>query len=350
MSRNLSTALLKWYDTHQRTLPWRVPSTAIKRGVQPDVYRVWLAEVMLQQTTVATVKPYYEKFLKRWPTVEKLARAKADDVLAAWAGLGYYSRARNLHACAKMVVKAGGFPTTAADLKALPGVGEYIAAAVAAIAYGESVPVVDGNIVRVMARLHAVATPLPAARKKIDMLAAQHTPAKRNGDYIQALMDLGATICTPRAPRCPECPLRSSCAAYEKGRQESFPVKSKTKTVPHKQAVAYVITSKDGYVLLRRRPPSGLLGGMVEVPTGEWLVDGNDTKRPALPRVARWRDMGAIEHIFSHFRLRVAVRLGQIGHRAASTPPYFWVKLSTIKRQALPTVMVKILQRAETWP
>ncbi|MGE3770046.1 MAG: A/G-specific adenine glycosylase [Bdellovibrionales bacterium] len=343
---SLSAPLLKWYDANQRALPWRVPSKAIKRGVKPDPYRVWLAEIMLQQTTVASVKPYFEKFTKRWPTVEKLARAKLNDVLAVWAGLGYYSRARNLHKCAKEIMKLGGFPRTAAELRKLPGIGPYTAAAIASIAFDESAPVVDGNIIRVLSRVFTVASPLPGARKKIDALAAQETPAKRAGDYAQALMDLGATICTPRNPKCSDCPLRMQCGAYAQGKQEKYPVKAKKAAVPEKQAAAYVVVSDDGRVLLRRRAPTGLLGGMTEVPSSDWHEKAAVRGRPRLPKI-EWQPMGSINHVFSHFKLTLHVQRGRVKKAPALAAPYFWVRLSAVPKQALPTVMKKVLARAE---
>jgi len=346
MGDAVSKDLLKWYDANQRRLPWRMPSADIKKGAKPDPYRVWLAEIMLQQTTVVMVKPYFEKFVKLWPTVEKLARAKLDDVLAAWAGLGYYSRARNLHACANQVVALGGFPQTYEELLKLKGVGSYTAAAIASIAFNEPAVVVDGNVIRVMARLHAVKTPLPQARKKIDELAAEHTPQKRPGDYAQALMDLGATICTPRSPKCTQCPLNKICVAYAKGTPEAYPVKAAKKAVPQRYATAYVLTSKDGYVLLRRREEKGLLGGMAEVPSSAWHDAAEVLDKPALPR-ATWRDKGGIQHVFTHFRFDVTVRHAELAARAALPAPYFWVKVKDIGKQALPTVMKKILQRAE---
>ena len=263
-----AAVLLAWYDRHARKLPWRVGPKERARGVQPDPYRVWLSEIMLQQTTVAAVKPYFDAFIARWPDVAALATAPREEVMKTWAGLGYYARARNLHACAEAVMRdhGGRFPETAAGLKALPGIGEYTAAAVAAIAFDEPVAVVDGNIERVIARLFAIDTPLPAAKKEIRARQQEMTPQARAGDYAQAMMDLGAAICTPKRPACALCPLVEACVAHARGEEETYPVKAEKAVRPTRHGLAFVAIRADGAVLLRRRPDKGLLGGMAEVP------------------------------------------------------------------------------------
>ncbi|MBI3673627.1 MAG: A/G-specific adenine glycosylase [Rhizobiales bacterium] len=267
LERRLSRELLAWYDRHRRKLPWRA-----LRGAVADPYHVWLSEIMLQQTTVAAVKGFYAAFLAKWPTLTDLASASLDDVLRAWAGLGYYARARNLHACAKMVTAewGGRFPDTVAELGKLPGVGPYTAAAIAAIAFGRRLAAVDGNAERVIARLHAIATPLPAAKLEIRVRAQALVPETRPGDFAQGLMDLGATVCTPRRPACPNCPWAEHCAARRCGNPETFPLKRPKPALPVRRGVAFWIERADGAVLLRRRPEKGLLGGMMEVPCARW--------------------------------------------------------------------------------
>src|SRR5690606_17674522 len=281
-------------------------------GAKADPYRVWLSEVMLQQTTVKAVIPYYREFLRRWPSVEALAAAGVDEVLAAWAGLGYYSRARNLHRCARVVVArhGGRFPRSEAALRELPGIGPYTAAAVAAIAFGAPATAVDGNVERVVARLFAVAEPLPAARPELRRLARALTPARRAGDHAQALMDLGATLCTPRRPSCPACPLGKACAAYAKGIASLLPARAARPERPRRATLAFVALREDGAVLLRRRPEAGLLGGMLEVPTTEWT----DTLPPLAraltqaPVRAGWHQMPSlVTHTFTHFRLEALI-------------------------------------------
>ncbi len=283
--RDLQRALLTWYDMARRSLPWRA-----RPGDRAEPYGVWLSEVMLQQTTVKAVIPYFEAFLAQWPTVEDLGAAPRDEILAAWAGLGYYSRARNLHACAQIVAR-DGFPQTEQGLRKLPGIGAYTAAAIAAIAFDEAAAVVDGNVERVLARLFALDTPLPAAKPAIRALAADLTPSKRPGDYAQAMMDLGATVCTPRNPSCPACPVRGFCAAAAGGDPTRFPLKGAKAGRPIRRGDAFVIVRRHGRgpeVMLRRRPDKGLLGGMMEVPCTEWVADqpagkaeGSDRKTPS---------------------------------------------------------------------
>jgi A/G-specific adenine glycosylase len=326
--------LLPWYDRHARALPWRVPPGS---GVRPDPYRVWLSEVMLQQTTVAAVDGYFRRFTDRWPSVHALAAAPEAEVMAAWAGLGYYARARNLIACARAVAAAGTFPDTEEGLRALPGIGRYTAAAVAAIAFGRVAVVVDGNVERVMARLHAVETPLPAAKAELTALAARHTPAERPGDYAQAVMDLGATICTPRRPACGICPLRGACAAVAAGIAEALPRKTPKPERPLRRGIAYLARDTGGAVLLERRAERGLLGGMLGWPTTDW--GAAPAEAPPLP--AAWADPGAeVRHVFTHFELRLALRTATVPAGTAAARG-LWVPAPEFRPASLPTVMRK---------
>lgn len=298
---DLSAALLAWYDRHARRMPWRVPPGSSER---PDPYRVWLSEVMLQQTTVAAATAYWERFVARWPRVEDLAAAPDADVMAAWAGLGYYARARNLLATARAVA-GSPFPTREADLLRLPGIGPYTAAAVASIAGGERAVVVDGNVERVMARLHDIAAPLPQARRIIRAAADALTPAGRPGDHAQAVMDLGATICTPRNPACGICPWREPCLARQRGTQGQRPVKPPRRAVPERTGVAYVGRRADGLWLLETRASSRMLGGTLGWPDSAWDRDGAD---PGPPAEGDWARVGAVRHGFTHFGLTLEVR------------------------------------------
>ena len=347
---NTAAAMLAWYDRHARKLPWRVGPKARARGVKPDAYRVWLSEIMLQQTTVAAVKPYFDAFMARWPDVAALARAPRDEVMKAWAGLGYYARARNLHACAEAVVRdrGGRFPETAAGLKALPGIGDYTAAAVAAIAFDEPVAVVDGNIERVIARLFAIDTPLPAAKKEIRARQQEMTPQARAGDYAQAIMDLGAAICTPKKPACALCPLNGDCAAHQRGNEEAYPVRAARNVRPTRHGLAFVAVRDDGAVLLRRRPDSGLLGGMAEVPGSDW-VSLSTALSPALhaPIQADWRAVpGLVKHVFTHFRLELNVYCAAGGRMEQAPPGCWWAPAATLAGEALPSVMKKVIEAA----
>ena len=341
MSFDPGSALLDWYDAHARALPWRVGPAARAAGERPDPYRVWLSEIMLQQTTVATVKGYFEAFTARWPTVTALAAAPREEVLAAWAGLGYYARARNLHACARIVAgeRGGVFPETEAVLRALPGVGAYTAAAVAAIAFDEPATVVDGNVERVVARFHAIEEPLPGARKRLRTLAAALTPGARPGDHAQAMMDLGATVCTPRAPACAACPLAPGCAGREKGIAASLPRKAPKKTKPTRHGTCYLARRPDGAVLLARRPDAGLLGGMMELPGTRWA---EEAPPPAPPLPADWRAMGTVHHVFTHFRLLLEVMRADVSQDAAA-PAGRWTLPEALESEALPTLMRKAL-------
>jgi A/G-specific adenine glycosylase len=348
--------LLAWYDRHRRSLPWRAA-----RGERADPYRVWLSEIMLQQTTVAAVVPYFERFLARFPNLRSLAKAPLDEVLAAWAGLGYYSRARNLHACAKAVVDrhGGELPRREAELATLPGIGAYTAAAIASIAFGERTVPVDGNIERVVARLVRLEDELPRARAAIRKLAkgfAQDLhPPSRFGDFAQALMDLGATICRPRQPRCMLCPWQATCRARAQGDQESFPRKSAKREGKLRRGAAFVVLRQDGAVLVRRRKEEGLLGGMTEVPGTDWSVDFDATAALSLaPRLPggpflAWRLLaGEVRHVFTHFPLELSVFLAKVGEKARAPRDCRFLPPGEIANAALPTLMIKVLAHAGT--
>ncbi len=337
----LRRRLLDWYDAHARALPWRVGPAERAAGVRPDPYRVWLSEVMLQQTTTAHAAPYFAAFTARWPTVQALAAAADGEVMAAWAGLGYYARARNLLACARAVASESGgvFPGREAGLRALPGVGGYTAAAVAAIAFDRPANVVDGNVERVMARLFAVETPLPAAKPELKRLAGTLVADVRPGDWAQALMDLGATVCAPRRPACERCPLTPDCAGYASGAPERFPLRSAKAERPRRFGTAYVLLS-GGEVALTRRPPRGLLGGMMALPTSSWTAKAHPDEPP--PAEADWRAAGEVEHVFTHFPLTLRVQRAEVAERDAG---FDWRPAAEAAR-ALPTVFRKALAAA----
>lgn len=336
-------ALLDWYDRNRRRLPWRA-----EPGETPDPYRVWLSEVMLQQTTVQTVAGYFADFLRRWPRVEDLAAAPLDDVLAAWAGLGYYARARNLHKCALAVASLhnGQFPQTEDGLRALPGIGDYTAAAIAAIAFGRPAAVMDGNVERVISRLFAVEEPLPAAKPRLKHLTTALTPQQRPGDYAQAMMDLGATLCSPRRPACGLCPVRGHCAAWAAGTAERYPLKAAKPEKPTRHGVCHVLMRKDGAMLLRRRPESGLLGGMLEFPGTGW-TDTPPTPEEiaaAAPAKADWRDLaGGIRHTFTHFHLHLGIRVASVN--LGDPKLGRWVTPDQLGSVALPTLFAKVAKR-----
>ena len=336
--------LLAWYDRHARTLPWRVQA-----GERADPYRVWLSEIMLQQTTVVTVGPYFRDFLARWPTVDDLAAADLDAVLHAWQGLGYYARARNLHKCARAVSAdhGGEFPDSEEALRRLPGIGAYTAAAIAAIAFGRRATVMDGNVERVIARLFNVATPLPRAKPELRRLAEALTPAARAGDYAQAMMDLGATICLPRKPKCMLCPLADGCAARRAGDPETLPAKLPKAVRPKRHGVVFWTLRRDGAVLLRRRPENGLLGGLFEVPSTEWRAApwSIDEAKGAAPATASWRPLeGVVRHGFTHFELELSLLVGSA--RAAIDGDGVWCPLDRLSDYALPTLMKKVVRHA----
>ncbi|MGH6972271.1 MAG: A/G-specific adenine glycosylase [Caulobacteraceae bacterium] len=306
----LRPAILAWYDANARALPWRVSPADRARGRRPDPYRVWLSEIMLQQTTVAHAAPYFLRFVARWPTVGDLAAADEATVMAAWAGLGYYARARNLIACARHVsAKLGAaFPNTEAELSALPGVGAYTAAAVAAIAFDQPANVVDGNVERLVARLFAVDTPLPPAKAELRRLAATLVSPDRPGDWAQALMDLGATLCAPAAPACERCPAAFACLGRRTGAPERYPRRTRRPDRPRRYGVAYVLTKGDAVALVRR-PARGLLGGMLGLPTSDWRANPftDAEAQDAAPVKADWRHVAGVDHIFTHFALNLRV-------------------------------------------
>ena len=311
--------LFAWYDRHRRILPWRA-----RKGERIDPYKVWLSEIMLQQTTVKTVAPYYARFVARWPTVTALAEASLDDVLRAWAGLGYYARARNLHACARAVVegRGGKFPANLDALRALPGIGDYTAAAVAAIAFDLPAVPVDGNVERVVARLFAVEEALPAAKPKIKRLATSLLPPHRSGDFAQALMDLGATICSPKRPACVLCPWSEACAAHALGIEQTFPRKAPKREGKLRRGAAFVVLRADGRVLLQKRPDKGLLASMTEVPGSAWTHDFDGDRAlegaPRLRAKTKWRRLlGMVQHVFTHFPLELTVFMAQVPARDA---------------------------------
>jgi A/G-specific adenine glycosylase len=334
--------LLAWYDRHRRDLPWRAPP-----GRRPDPYRVWLSEIMLQQTTVATVRPYFDRFAARWPDVSALAAAALDEILQEWQGLGYYARARNLHACAHAVAKRHGgvFPAEPSALRALPGIGDYTAAAIAAIAFDRRIAAVDGNVERVVARLYAVAEPMPAAKPRLQALAAALVPERRSGDFAQAMMDLGATICTPRRPRCVLCPWRTACAAAASGIAEDLPARVEQPERPVRHGVAFWLTRPDGAVLLRRRSEKGLLGGMIEIPSTPWRAAPWEFAEAigAAPAPAQWSPLpGIVRHGFTHFQLELGIVAGS-GQEDAEG---LWSPIDKLGEHALPTLMKKVARHA----
>lgn len=343
-NRQLSTALLDWYDQNARTLPWR------NRHTSPsDPYHVWLSEIMLQQTTVPTVIPYFESFLTLWPTVDALAGAELDDILHAWQGLGYYARARNLHKCAGVVSRdhAGLFPDNETDLLKLPGVGPYTAAAIAAIAFKLPTVPVDGNIERVMSRLHAIEEPVRQTKDRVRSLATEIMPGDRAGDFAQALMDLGSMVCRPKSPKCEQCPWSGSCVAFKKGKADQYPVKLAKKPKPVRHGVAFWLQNAEGDIWLRKRPLRGLLGGMIEVPSTDWreqpwaAVEIEDMKLLN----ADWTEItGHVTHTFTHFHLKISVWAGVTS--ANNNEDGFWCSPDQFSEQALPTLMKKIVRHA----
>lgn len=336
MSVDAANALLCWYAVDKRRLPWRAEGRDT-----PDPYRVWLSEIMLQQTTVAAVRPYFEKFTSRWPNVEALAAADEGEVMAAWAGLGYYARARNLIACARRVRAeyAGRFPEQETELIKLPGIGRYTAAAISAIAFGKRAVAVDANVERVVSRLFAVREPLPAARAKLYALADSITPDQASGDFAQAMMDLGSAICTPRGPRCGICPLAHRCAARREGQPELYPVRAPKTAKPRRQGFAYWL-EHDGHVLLVRRPATGLLGGMLALPTGE-VLSGDGP-----PVAANWNEAGSVEHVFTHFALTIELLAATAREREAAQ---IWWPIDRLSEAGLPTLFAKLAARGAEW-
>jgi A/G-specific adenine glycosylase len=337
-----AASLLGWYDRHRRDLPWRASP-----GETADPYRVWLSEIMLQQTTVVTVAPYFARFVARWPDVRALAAANLDEVLHEWQGLGYYARARNLHACARVVVERhdGYFPDDPVALRALPGIGDYTAAAIAAIAFDHRSAAVDGNVERVVARLFAVDEPLPQAKPRLRALAMALVPERRAGDFAQAMMDLGAVLCTPRRPRCVLCPWRGDCAASAAGIQESLPARSPKAERPVRYGVVFWLEREDGAVMLRRRPEKGLLGGMIELPSTAWREapwDGAEAVEAA-PAATEWTALpGIVQHGFTHFRLELALMAGRVN----SPSDGIWARPEEFKNYAFPTLTKKLVNYA----
>ncbi len=347
-----SEQLLTWYDNHRRQMPWRSEA-----GQTPDPYHIWLSEIMLQQTTVVTVGPYFEKFITRWPTLKDFAESCLDDVLKMWAGLGYYARARNLHKCAGIIMgEFGGiFPQSQKQLLQLPGIGPYTAAAIMAIAFDTRATVVDGNVERVIARIFAIEKPLPHSKPLLKELTKSLTPHVRPGDYAQAIMDLGATVCKPRNPQCPLCPWQSSCCARVRGIQEQLPQKLKKPPKPRRHGTAFWLQREDGKILLRKRLPSGLLGAMMEIPSSPWIeaTQMSASKiQPAdhAPIKARWQKHGSgiVKHTFTHFHLEMTIWQARAGMdtkltEVADEERCSWVDIKDLDSQALPTLMQKIV-------
>jgi A/G-specific adenine glycosylase len=348
-----AAALLAWYDRHRRVLPWRAAP-----GERSDPYRVWLSEIMLQQTTVKAVAPYYARFLTRWPDLRALGAAPLDDVLKTWAGLGYYARARNLHGCARAVLERHGgiFPASEAALRALPGIGAYTAAAIAAIAFDLPATPIDGNIERVIARLYAVTKALPAAKPEIRRLASALTPPRRAGDFAQALMDLGATLCTPKNPACALCPCNGACAARAAGDPQSYPRRVQKREGVLRRGAAFVACRADGCVLVRTRPMKGLLGGMTEVPSTAWTRDFDEGDALAAAPQFRsngrgkaivWRRVsGVVRHVFTHFPLELSVYTAEVPAHTAPPDGTRWVARDSLFGEALPSLMRKVLAHA----
>lgn len=358
----VSFLLLEWYDKNHRNLPWRIPPDALKNGTKPDPYRVWLSEIMLQQTTVEAVKPYFKKFTDLWPNIFALANASQEDILKAWAGLGYYSRARNLKACADAVVAryGGTFPQKTEELQSLVGIGVYTAAAIAAIAFNQSVAVVDGNVARIISRLFAIENLLTRAKSIIKQKTQFLTPKERPGDFAQAMMDLGAKICLPKNPRCLLCPIQIYCRASLRGQPDRFPIKPEKLKRPERVGAAYIILSQDKCVYLEKRNQSGLLGGMTQIPNYFDVVDdtcdkpGCDQEKPSklnekLTTVLRhshgFRQCGQVTHVFTHFTLKLDIYMCE-NVQEKNIGNGWWCAISDLAKEALPTVMKKAIHKA----
>jgi A/G-specific adenine glycosylase len=334
--QDLSGKLLSWYDKNARDLPWR-----IKGGKSVDPYKVWLSEIMLQQTTVAAVDEYFRKFVKLWPTVQDLANAETEDVMKAWAGLGYYARARNLHACAKIVSSelGGKFPSSIIELQKLPGIGTYTSAAIAAIAFDIPAAAIDGNVDRVISRYFAIEDPLPQSKPRIRLEAETLVPQKRAGDFAQALMDLGATICTPKSPACDICPWTDECSGRLRGMATALPLKAKKQKVPTRYGHLYWIENSKGEVLVRTREAKGLLGGMTEFPSSDWFRD--TLEKFEAPFEANWKKLSSVvEHTFTHFHLELTV--WKTTSEAAELKSHF-VPREDLANEALPSLMRKVV-------
>lgn len=345
LPRPNSAAVLRWYDRHARELPWRIGPHARRAGERPDPYRVWLSEIMLQQTTVATVRARYIEFLQQWPDVRAMACAEVDEILAAWAGLGYYARARNLHKCAQVIANdyGGVFPDTPEELRALPGVGDYTAAAIAAIAFDRRAIVVDGNIERIVSRLFAIDTPLPAAKVEIRSYTDEIWPKSRHGDFAQALMDIGASVCRPKAPACMLCPMREACGAFEGATPERYPVKPAKKDKPNRRGIVYALVNSKGEILLEKRPDKGLLGGMLGLPGTPWQEEPLGSHQQHAPANVHWKSAGDIDHTFTHFHLALGVYIANAPKGFRRQQGQQWL---SPERAKLPTVMRKAVDCA----
>lgn len=339
----LENALLRWYDANQRALPWRaVP------GYSPNPYHVWLSEIMLQQTTVATVKDYFTRFVTRWPVIEDLAKATLDDVFYVWQGLGYYSRARNLHNCAQTLVRdfKGILPHEGRILQTLPGIGSYTAAAIAAIAYNQPIVPVDGNVVRVFSRLFALETPLPALKNEVQAIAKTMRPSHRSGDFAQSLMDLGATVCRPRNPACEVCPLQAICKGRHQGMTSQLPRPALKEAKPRRYGIAFWVENDEKKILLEKRLDKGLLAGLIGLPTTfwrdtPWELDSDELIISAPEGVKTWEYLpGIVRHTFTHFHLELRIAKG----RTNASPKGFWSSVDNLKSHAFPTVMKKVIQ------
>ena len=337
-----SQNLLSWYDKHRRDLPWRAKPNEVA-----DPYRVWLSEIMLQQTTVTAVIPYFQKFTQKWPTVQMLASAPNEEIMSYWAGLGYYARARNLHKCAKVIAEEfkGIFPHNYKDLKSLPGIGDYTTSAIMAIAFNEPANVVDGNVERVMARYYMIDTPLPAGKKDVKERAQIHAihAYKRSGDYAQALMDLGATICTPKSPKCLLCPVQEGCQAHQTATQELYPKKTAKKPKPTKHGYVYWISDNKGRVMVHKRPEHGLLGGMYGLPTSEWVESKKQLSHLSFTNISSRKDKKHehIKHVFTHFNLYLY--LDVLAEADMDTPEnHFWVEMHEIDNLGFPSLFSKV--------
>ncbi|MEM9669794.1 MAG: A/G-specific adenine glycosylase [Pseudomonadota bacterium] len=336
----LPDLLLDWYDEAARDLPWRVGPKARAEGERPDPYRVWLAEIMLQQTTIPHGTRYFHEFTRRWPTVDALAEARDEDVMAAWAGLGYYARARNLLKCAREVSSRGGFPQTAQELIKLPGIGPYTAGAIAALAFGERAAAVDGNVERVFSRLLAIEKPLKDAKSDIKQAVLELVPGDRPAEFAEGLMDLGATVCTPKRPNCLICSVSELCAARRAGEQERFPIKLKKAPKPHRTGHVFIALSK-GELLLERRPEKGLLGGMLGLPGSQWGDVAADEISGA-PAQADWQHRGEVRHVFTHFSLTLQVWQGSL---KGKRPSGVWNPVDQV--EGLPSVFAKVFKLLE---
>ncbi len=346
----LRASLLAHYDKCGRSLPWRIRPEDRASGIVPDPYKIWLSEIMCQQTTVITAAPYWHKFLRKWPCVEDLASAPRDTVMAAWAGLGYYARARNLHACAVVITRDFGcvFPNTESELLKLPGIGPYTAAAIASICYGQPANVVDGNVERVIARLRMVDTPLPKAKAEIRERAGEIADPKRAGDYGQALMDLGSQVCKPKNPRCDECPWGFACQAYRENKTEFYPKRTKKKKSPMRYGAVFYLES-EGKILLQRRPDKGLLGGMMQLPTTEWSAKKQaiDVLLEYAPAIHNWQMCEQqVMHVFTHFTLHLKVFVAE----CAEINDSIWADTSQLDDYALPSLMRKAVNIAQSEP